>query len=555
MMRTFSALTLVMLLSACGGGGGSSSSSTPATEPDPSNPEPTSTSLDIVDAIPSFGAANVDPYLNDFHFAHLAQSDLNITLDSDCAGFTGITLRHKLVDLAEPDFNELAVHHANCEMTENTRYTIEANGTRGNGDRFDATLELNTGTAGTTGLIIKDQLSLTRATVDDMFRDYVEGGLVNEIDLPGGVRSLIIDLVIDISEANWDNLTDPESLYAVSAQRVTYLSRTANGSPSTALSGLVAFPLLDGTSDFVPRDRVIVLTHATGSTPSELNSADAWFILATMFASRGYLVVAPDNYGRGNTDENPETYLMANRTAYNAFDLLKQTLTDESYDAVYDGNEVSIIGYSQGGHTAMALWQLIAMTGSPLAEVREVYAGGAPHNLYQTVRGVLQHIDGSCNDEVWCRYVDTETTVPFATDRILPGFLTYADSGLSLSDVVIEDSLAPDFVTGFLSADPQYDRLKMLLQLNSFTGLTNPEVFSEAGTLIHLYHSEYDRLVPIESTQDLAAMLSPHTNLVLHENRCNSNGYELIFNLTEKVGALHTLCGISVLDDAMGDLR
>ena len=109
MMRTFFTLTLMMLLSACGGGGGSSSA-TPATEPEPSSPEPTSTSLDIVDAIPSLSAVNVDPSLSDFHFAHLAQSDLDITLDSDCAGFSAITLRHKLVDLAAPDFDELAVH-------------------------------------------------------------------------------------------------------------------------------------------------------------------------------------------------------------------------------------------------------------------------------------------------------------------------------------------------------------------------------------------------------------------------------------------------------------
>jgi len=548
-------LLLTVFITACGGGGGGGSDATPVAPPPPSDPEPQATRIELLDAVPASGTAMADPGQTSFFFVHPAQSDLTVSIAGDCPDLSASTLRRSLVDLSAGEFDELASHYVRCSLAENTSYTIDANGTRSNDARFIASQEFSTGTEGTAAITVLDQFSLTRATVDDLFRDYVEGALVTELDLPSGVESLIVDLVVELSEANWDNLTDPQSLYPVTSQRVSYRSRTPDGSPSADLTGLITFPVVGLSPEFTPRDRMIVLTHATGSTPGDLADGDAWFILANLFASRGYLVVAPDNYGRGGTSELDETYLMANRTADNALHLVEQALADEKYDDVYAGADVSIIGYSQGGHSAIALWQLIELTASADITVREVYAGGAPHNLYQTVRGVLQHVDGSCNDEAYCRYVDSETTLPFATDRILPGILNYTNTGLTLDDVVIEGSLTPEFVTGFLAGEAAYDSLKSVLQLNSFTRINNTDVFSESGATVHLYHSKFDRLVPLGNTEELAETLAPHVSVDLHENRCNSDGYEIIFNLTERVGALHTLCGLAVLDDAMADLR
>ena len=128
--------------------------------------------------------------------------------------------------------------------------------------------------------------------------------MINELEVPGLIESLIIDLVTELAEANWGTLTDPDPLYAVGAERVTYSSRSPSGAP-TNLSGLVARPIAD--DGFTERDKFIILSHATGSTPGDLNPADAWFILANMFASRGYLVVAADNYGRGASSDRVET--------------------------------------------------------------------------------------------------------------------------------------------------------------------------------------------------------------------------------------------------------
>ena len=546
-------LTLGILTACGGGGGGGSTNSAPA--PGPSDPQDEPTQIEVLDGVPGEGIPDIDPGHSRLNLAHLGHSDLEISFSADCANIEGNTIRRGLLDVAQTDFDEVLDHQLTCAFTENTGYSIDVDGTRSNDARFRATRSFATGTEGTPGLIELDSVSVNRATIDDLFREYVEGALITQLDLPSGVESLIVDLVIELAEANWDNLTDPDALYPVTSQRVSYRSRTPSGSPSSELTGLVAWPIVNLSPDFAMRDKAIVLTHATGSTPGDLNAADAWFILANLIASRGYLVIAPDNYGRGGTSDEPETYLMSNRTAFNALDLVEQALADDNYTGIYDGTDISIVGYSQGGHTAMALWHLLASRNDPAVTIREVYAGGAPHNLYQTFRGVLRHINGSCDNQAYCEYVDTETTVPFATDRILPGFFEYTETGLSISDAISGDTIDPDFVNGFLNNAPELDTLKALLQLNSLTGITNAELFAESEALVHLYHSAYDRLVPIENTEELAGLLSPHINLDWHENRCHSDGYEVIFNLTERVGVLHTLCGLAVLDDAMNDLK
>lgn len=537
----------------CGGGGGGSGSadSTPINNGPDSNSEPEPTEILLLDSVPVNGAPAIDAGAITFNFAHPAHSDLSINLASDCAELRGETLRRHLLDTAESQLDEVLDHHISCNLEENTSYQIVANGERDDGTDFRAALEFSTGNNALESVTVQDSISIPQSEIDDIFQSYVEGALVNQLEVPELIESLIVDLITQLAEANWGTLTDPDPLYAVVAERVSYSSRSPSGEPSV-LSGLVARPVVD--SSFNPRDRFIILSHATGSTPGDLNQADAWFILASMFASRGYLVVAADNYGRGTSSDQEETYLMANRTAYNTLDLARLVLNDANYNDAYSGTQAAVIGYSQGGHSAVAVWLMHELQSSPGLDISLLYAGGAPHNLYHTVKGVLKHIDGSCND-AFCELVDTETTVPFATNRIFPALLAHNDTGLTSEEVLANEGIASDFVSGFLANETKYDKMKALLQLNSFTSISNADVLSASSTSVHLYHSDYDRLVPAKNTEDLLAVLETNVNVEYHRDRCNSDGYETIFNLTDRVGVVHTLCGLSVLDDAMQDLR
>ena len=228
-------------------------------------------------------------------------------------------------------------------------------------------------------MTVQDSVSIPQSEINDLFQNYIKGALISELQIPRLIETLIVDLIAELVESNWGTLTDPSPLYAVVAERIAYSSRSPRGEPSD-LSGLVARPVVN--DGFTPRDRFIILAHATGSTPSNLNQADAWYILANMFASRGYLVVAADNFGRGASSDQEETYLMANRTAYNTIDLARRVLNDANYAEIYGGNEAAVIGYSQGGHSAIAVWLMNELQASSGIDISLVYAGGAPHNLY-----------------------------------------------------------------------------------------------------------------------------------------------------------------------------
>jgi pimeloyl-ACP methyl ester carboxylesterase len=303
---------------------------------------------------------------------------------------------------------------------------------------------------------------------------------------------------------------------------------------------------------------VIVLSHSTGVTPSELDVTDGWYLVANLLAARGYLVIAPDNWGRGRTAGEPETFLMGTRTAANSLDMIRAVLADPQYDAARAPDEtprISVVGYSQGGHSALALWQTIAAQ-APDLEVPAVYAGAGPYNLYAMTRGVVQHANGSCNDDEYCRYATDETTVPFLTDRVLPGYAAYADDSLVLESLVADGQLTESFIAGFLGNDPAFDRLKGELQQSSFTNVTSGlEVLASAGTTFTLFHSEYDRLVPIANSEELATVLETDFTVDARTDSCDSEAYEAIFDATDQVGISHALCGFEMLNDVYGELR
>lgn len=261
-----------------------------------------------------------------------------------------------MFDLATTKFDQVLDHKIRCELDASTSYTLQADGTRSNDATFRATHTVSTGADAISGLVVLDQLSIPRDTVDELFTGYVTGALLTDLDLPSGVEALVLGTRLKLAEANWDNLVDPNARYDVISERVSYRSNSPDGAPDTTLTGLIVRPDVTTAERFIARDTALVLSHATGSTPSDLNPSDAWFILANQFAARGYLVIAADNYGRGGTGDNPETYLLANRTADNSIDLIEQVLADPKYDGAHDGTALTIAGYSQGGHSAFGLW-------------------------------------------------------------------------------------------------------------------------------------------------------------------------------------------------------
>jgi len=213
---------------------------------------------------------------------------------------------------------------------------------------------------------------------------------------------------------------------------------------------------------------------------------------------------------------------------------------------------------SQGAHSAVALW-LASAAGTQDTQkvaIREVYAGGGPHNLYATFRGALEEIGDRCDGNPWCRSVDGDAIEPYAASRILPAILRYSKVELDLDDVLDDGRLDGAFVNGMLNGEERFDALKTMLQLNTFTNTVGlASALSAESTQIHLYHSPFDRLVPQQNSRDLANALLPGFDATAHFDACDANAFEEIGSLVDKAGVIHAICAFEVFDRVLLDLR
>jgi|TARA_B100001964_G_scaffold29844_1_gene30694 pimeloyl-ACP methyl ester carboxylesterase len=546
---------VLFFLYACSGGGGGGG--TPAPTPAPAEPVPLP--IDVLDSVPDATTSLAAHQMTGFSVIHATQADATFELDLDCGDLETLTVRRSLVDLADEDVDQLVDHKFSCnELAANTSYSVTVDESRSNGDLLQGVISFQSDDSTMSVSVLADQF-VQKSDVNDLFTDYINAVLVDEFDLDLITELLLLPVIIDLLTTEWDNLADPNTRYDVISQRVQYASIQPDGSYSMSLTGLVAFPDVGDLDAFEKRGEVILLNHATGSTPSEMDSDNAWFILAELLAGQGYLVVAADNFGRGGTEDSPETYLQGNRTGINSVDLLRAVTESGDYDSVFETEapvDVDIIGYSQGGHSAIASWLELVRHHGQRFQTRVVHSGGAPYDVYRTFRGVMQQIAGTCNDDGYCRLVESDVLVPFATDRILPGLLAYVDVGLSEADLIAGEELDSDFVTGFIEQDADYDDLKSSLQLNSYTNVVNAEeVFQDALVDINLYHSEYDRLVPVDNSLDFFDAIDGNVQSTLHDDHCNGTGFQLIFESIDKVGVIHTLCALNVLNEVFDQLR
>ena len=503
--------------------------------------------------------ATVDPSTRGFNLVHIADADWRFEYAGGCDP-TGIALRRPLIDLsASDDGQEIIDHKLDCTLEPGVDYEVRVDALAGDDARHRAVLEFASDTEqAARGIAVMESTKLSRAAVDRLFQLHVGDGALGGIDSPI-IGTLVALIIARIAESGWTELGVRGATYGTVSQTVTYPSRDPLGAAAT-LSGLTAMPDIADDAGYMPPGRVIVLAHSTGSTPSRRSHRDGWYVLANILAGRGYLVVAPDNWGRGETggEDRPETYLMANRVGHNSLDMLREVLADERYarfHAAAEPIDVAVVGYSQGAHSAVALWLANAAVQQE-ASIREVYAGGGPYDVYRTVRGTLERLNRSCDGNLWCRAVDPDTMEPYATDRIMPAYVRYTDVGLALEDILDGERLSEAFISGMLNGEERFDAVKTMLQLNSFANLLDPAAaMTAADTRIHLYHSPFDRLLPQQNTHDLTDALAAGFDVTADLDACASDAFAELGALVEVAGLVHVVCAFEMFDRVLADLH
>ena len=254
-------LWFALLAAACGGGGG-----------DGGNPPvamPLPEAFTLLDTIPARSAI-VDPATRGLNIVHVGVPDWQFTYSGGC-GTTGVAVRRSLTDLSTGDANHLIDHKLACGLADVSTYRVTVDATADDGRRYRGELEFSTRQGGGEPLTVLDHVVLPRSEVDELFVRYITDSLLSDIESPilAAVAALIIGQIADLS---WRELT-ARAAYGVVAHSVSYPSRDPDGEPSI-LTGLVAMPDVGSASasagGFDRKDRVVILSHATGSTPSSL---------------------------------------------------------------------------------------------------------------------------------------------------------------------------------------------------------------------------------------------------------------------------------------------
>ncbi len=232
--------------------------------------------------------------------------------------------------------------------------------------------------------------------------------------------------------------TNYQAEYAIQMYKILYTTTGTDGLPDTA-SGLVTIPV---TEEPIP---ALVYMHGTTNgpnvVPSNLNT-DLGAIF--FFGGQGYFTLAPDYLGLGSSRGfhpycHAETEARAGRDMMIAVEAALSTF-DVSLNGKY-----YITGYSQGGHAAMALQQMLETDHPELFNIR----ASAPLSGPYSISGVMRDLILSENVYLYGSYI------PY----VVLGYQEYYGN--------LYEDLSEVFVPGIVGAVQQfYEGNITLTQLN-----------------------------------------------------------------------------------------
>lgn len=196
----------------------------------------------------------------------------------------------------------------------------------------------------------------------------------------------------EISRAIGDssgNLPPLTARYAVKAYRLDYLTLDGEGKPVLA-SALVNVPV----KPLGAASPVLALQHGTiahdAEAPSNRTVASE---VSMVFASAGYIVLAPDYVGYGSSKGRLHPYLLAAPSASVVVDLLTAAKYWRQTTGVPDNRQLFLAGYSEGAYVTMAAARSLAGGASPHAKnLSLVVTGAGPYNVTVTLDALLQRV-------------------------------------------------------------------------------------------------------------------------------------------------------------------
>lgn len=161
---------------------------------------------------------------------------------------------------------------------------------------------------------------------------------------------------------------------AVKVYKVTYKTIIPElGNQETIATGMIAIP--DIQDSVLP---MISYQHGTvffkNWVPSEIDYSFETQFMLSQFAAQGYIVIAADYIGLGNTSTSPNTYFVRQSTEQACLDLYKAALKVLQRERKQKG-KFFINGWSQGGYNTMLFLRRLEQENIP---VTAAFTAAAP---------------------------------------------------------------------------------------------------------------------------------------------------------------------------------
>ena len=261
---------------------------------------------------------------------------------------------------------------------------------------------------------------------------------------------------------------------------------------------------------------ILLLNHFTIYATTQAPSRGA-VEFPTGAALTNFIIVAPDYYGFGITEKEPQAYCISRangRAALDAYLAAKRMIEDLK---VKKKDDFVIAGYSEGGQTTISVLREISER-HPEVKVKRAFAGDGPYDINSMYNVITRGY----------------TEMPSTVCNVLYAFNHFFRLGYDIHDY-LKDPVAKNFDKWFLSKE--YKRLALdeeLIKTKKTSDLCTPAMldanspmtqrfkaaFSEDALTsgwtprsdldVMLFHDTKDDVVPVENFYAMSKFLKDH---------------------------------------------
>ena len=268
--------------------------------------------------------------------------------------------------------------------------------------------------------------------------------------------------------------------------------------------------------DDKPYNGILLFNHFTIYATTQAPSRGA-VEFPTGAAFTNFIIVAPDYYGFGITEKEPQAYCISRangRAALDAYLAAKRMIDDLQ---VKKGDDFVIAGYSEGGQTTMSVLREISERHSEI-KVKRAFAGDGPYDINSmfdaVAKGSTEMPSTVCN-VLWAYnhffnlgYDIHDYLKDPVASHFDEWFLSKKNKRIALDEELIKTKKTSDICTEAIldASTPMSRRFKEAFKADALTSGWTPRSDFD----VMLFHDTKDDVVPVDNFYAMSKFLKDH---------------------------------------------